>query len=58
MIGFVIGYKEQRFEITVFITVAVTALMMLMFGPGWPYFGKKTLVWLDADNPKVENEYE
>ena len=56
MIGFVIGYQEQRFEITVFITVAVTALLMLMFGPGWPYFGKKTLEWLDAENPKVENE--
>ncbi len=54
MIGFVIGFREQRFELTVYIILAATALVMLLFGPGWPCLSKKPLKWLDAENHIVE----
>ena len=37
----------QRFEITIFIILGTTALLMLITVPGWPLFKTNEPEWLD-----------
>ena len=46
MIGYLIGWHYERFELTVFIVLGTSAVMILLVGPGWPLFRQHELKWL------------
>ena len=53
IIGYVLAWQHQRFEICICVIIAATAVVFLFFGPGWPMCNRKELDWLDPDSVEL-----
>lgn len=47
MIAYFVGMFFERFELTVFIILGVTLVLVLVTVPGWPLFRTSEPEWLD-----------
>mmetsp|Transcript_14980 Transcript_14980/g.20318 ORF Transcript_14980/g.20318 Transcript_14980/m.20318 type:complete len:91 (+) Transcript_14980:98-370(+) len=48
IVAYLIGWYMQRLEVTVFIILGISALMILLTMPAWPLFRQNKLKWLDT----------
>ena len=49
VIGYIVGWQSQRFELTIFIVLGTSALLVLLTVPAWPLFKQNELKWLEPE---------
>ena len=56
IIGFIIGFLKESFQIAVYFNLVGTILSVVLFVPAWPIWKKKRLMFLPTEKNKQKKK--